>query len=52
MKALVLHSWPGNVRELQNLIERSVILSTSAVLRGSLVVGTALSSGWAWPGRR
>jgi len=52
MKALVLHSWPGNVRELQNLIERSVILSTSAVLRGSLVVGTALPSGWAWPGRR
>jgi transcriptional regulator with GAF, ATPase, and Fis domain len=28
--------WPGNVRELQNLIERSVILSTSAVLTGSL----------------
>jgi len=36
MKALVRHSWPGNVRELQNLIERSVILSTSAVLSGSL----------------
>ena len=36
MRALVLDSWPGNVRELQNLIERSVILSTSAVLSGSL----------------
>jgi formate hydrogenlyase transcriptional activator len=36
MKALVRHSWPGNVRELQNVIERSVILSTSAALRGSL----------------
>jgi hypothetical protein len=36
MKAVVRHSWPGNVRELQNLIERSVILSTSAVLSGSL----------------
>ena len=36
MKALVRHSWPGNVRELQNLIERAVILSTSAVLSGSL----------------
>jgi len=36
MKALVRHSWPGNVRELQNVIERSVILSTSAVLSGSL----------------
>ena len=33
---LVRHSWPGNVRELQNLIERSVILSTDQVLRGSL----------------
>ncbi len=36
MAGLVRHSWPGNVRELQNLIERSVILSTSAVLSGSL----------------
>src|SRR5271170_7620721 len=30
------HSWPGNVRELQNFIERSVILSTGAVLSGPL----------------
>jgi formate hydrogenlyase transcriptional activator len=36
MKTLVRHSWPGNARELQNVIERSVILSTSAVLSGSL----------------
>ncbi|HLN00354.1 MAG TPA: sigma 54-interacting transcriptional regulator [Bryobacteraceae bacterium] len=36
MAALVSHSWPGNVRELQNLIERSVILATGAVLNGSL----------------
>jgi transcriptional regulator with GAF, ATPase, and Fis domain len=36
MTALVSHSWPGNVRELQNFIERSVILSTGAVLSGSL----------------
>ena len=36
MKALVRHSWPGNARELRNVIERSVILSTSAVLSGSL----------------
>ena len=34
--ALARHSWPGNVRELQNFIERSVILSTGAVLNGSL----------------
>src|SRR5205807_976087 len=40
--ALAHHSWPGNVRELQNFIERSVILSTGAVLNGSLpeVIGT------------
>src|ERR1700737_1443005 len=34
--ALVRHSWPGNVRELQNFIERSIILSTGAVLCDSL----------------
>jgi formate hydrogenlyase transcriptional activator len=36
MAALARHSWPGNIRELQNFIERSVILSTSSVLNGSL----------------
>jgi formate hydrogenlyase transcriptional activator len=36
IRALVRHSWPGNVRELQNVIERSVILSTGGVLSGSL----------------
>jgi transcriptional regulator with GAF, ATPase, and Fis domain len=36
MAVLVRYSWPGNVRELQNVIERSVILSTGAVLTGSL----------------
>src|SRR5216683_2887286 len=40
MDALARHSWPGNVRELQNFIERSVILSTGAVLRGSLPEST------------
>jgi formate hydrogenlyase transcriptional activator len=33
MEALVSHSWPGNIRELQNLMERSVILSNTPVLR-------------------
>ena len=32
LAVLMRHSWPGNVRELQNFIERSVILSTGAVL--------------------
>jgi DNA-binding NtrC family response regulator len=34
--ALARHPWPGNLRVLQNFIERSVILSTGAVLNGSL----------------
>lgn len=32
MKKLRNWSWPGNVRELQNVIERSLLLSDSAVL--------------------
>jgi formate hydrogenlyase transcriptional activator len=32
MAALSQYPWPGNVRELQNLIERSVILSSSSLL--------------------
>src|SRR5882757_5205573 len=36
MGVLARHIWPGNVRELQNLIERSVILSTGGVLTGTL----------------
>jgi formate hydrogenlyase transcriptional activator len=36
MAVLARHSWPGNVRELQNFIERSVILSTGAILSGPL----------------
>src|ERR1700733_6839557 len=44
MGALVQSSWPGNVRELQNFIERSVILSTGAVLSGSLPEQTRVKS--------
>jgi len=32
MAALESYDWPGNIRELQNVIERSVILSTAPVL--------------------
>jgi len=32
MEALLRYDWPGNVRELQNVIERSVILTTGPVL--------------------
>ena len=33
MDALGHYDWPGNVRELQNVIERTVILSSNGVLR-------------------
>lgn len=33
MKALMQSDWPGNVRELENLMERSVILSSGSALR-------------------
>lgn len=33
MKALTAWPWPGNIRELENLMERSVIVSDSSVLR-------------------
>src|SRR5258708_9550909 len=36
MAALARHPWPGNIRELQNLIERSIILSTGELLTCSL----------------
>jgi formate hydrogenlyase transcriptional activator len=41
MTALVRHPWSGNVRELQNFIERSVILSSGAVLSGMVPEVTA-----------
>jgi formate hydrogenlyase transcriptional activator len=33
IEALTRYAWPGNIRELQNVIERSVILSSGPVLR-------------------
>ena len=33
--ALLMHPWPGNVRELENLISRSVVLSSRTVLKPS-----------------
>jgi formate hydrogenlyase transcriptional activator len=35
-EALVRYEWPGNIRELQNVIERSVILSSGRVLQIAL----------------
>ncbi len=36
MDALIDYNWPGNIRELQNVIERSVILSTRPELQVSM----------------
>ena len=36
MQKLIRWEWPGNVRELENLIERSVILTTGSTLNVSL----------------
>ncbi len=33
MKKLIAHDWPGNVRELQNLIERSVALADTPIMK-------------------
>ena len=33
MNTIVRYPWPGNIRELQNVIERTVILSTGRELK-------------------
>jgi DNA-binding NtrC family response regulator len=32
MEKLLAYHWPGNVRELENVIERSLVMSTGTVL--------------------
>jgi hypothetical protein len=46
MERLKSYSWPGNVRELQNVIERAVALTSSAVLTiGSDLAPAAIHAG-------
>src|SRR5277367_972827 len=39
MRALVDYEWPGNVRELENIIERSVVLSSTTIIDSGLLPG-------------
>jgi formate hydrogenlyase transcriptional activator len=41
MQKLMRWDWPGNVRELENMIERSVILTTGGTLNVSLPAKTS-----------
>lgn len=44
MERLIRYDWPGNVRELQNIIERSVILSSGPYLEVQELGSTSLNS--------
>jgi formate hydrogenlyase transcriptional activator len=46
MEALARYDWPGNIRELQNVIERSVLLTTGSAL--SLAMPEVISK-HQWP---
>ncbi len=37
MELLIAAPWPGNVRQLQNIVEQTVVLSTTAIVPGMLV---------------
>ena len=41
MDALTTYAWPGNIRELENVIERSLILSTARTLHLDPALGQA-----------
>jgi len=48
MDALVSYDWPGNIRELQNVLERSVILSSGSVLEVPIAELTGKASPVTW----
>jgi formate hydrogenlyase transcriptional activator len=53
LEALTRYDWPGNIRELQNLVERSVIMSSGQVLQLAVPDGVpdANCSRWTPPTR-
>ncbi|QEC40279.1 sigma-54 interaction domain-containing protein [Pseudobacter ginsenosidimutans] len=45
MAALMNYNWPGNIRELENVIERSVLMSTGKELSGCPLLSSSYSEG-------
>lgn len=43
LNALTAYRWPGNIRELENIIERSVVISTATVLDVNVLPERVLS---------
>jgi DNA-binding NtrC family response regulator len=38
LQKLVFYDWPGNVRELEYVVERAVVLSKQAIIRGDDII--------------
>ena len=49
LQALLRHDWPGNVRELENVIERAVVLSSTAEIGVDLIVDHIANRGGSFP---
>ena len=45
MQLLMDHTWPGNVRELENVVERAVVLASTAVIPLDVLPDTLLHAG-------
>jgi DNA-binding NtrC family response regulator len=45
LRPLINHSWPGNVRELENVVERAVVLSSSANITPDLLPDNIIGRG-------
>ncbi len=45
MQILMDHGWPGNVRELENVVERAVVLASSATVAADVLPDYLLTAG-------
>jgi len=46
LRPLLDYAWPGNVRELENVVERAVVLSTTASIGPELLPAHIVPKGW------